>query len=137
MSSEAGYAKRSLADKLGLKAGQRACFLKVPPGYFKKLGPLPPGLEPVENLEGSLDFIQFFTASRTDLVDEFPNLKAALSKTGPLWVSWPKGSSKIPKDLNENLVREIGLDNGLVDVKVIAIDADWSGLKFVYRVKDR
>ena len=137
MSNPVGYSKRTLADKLGLKAGQRACFLNAPPGYLEKLGPLPPGLEMAGNLADPLDLIQFFTTGRTGLADEFPALKAALSRQGALWVSWPKGSSLIPKDLNENHVRETGLANGLVDVKVIAIDEDWSGLKFVYRVKDR
>ena len=133
----AGYSKRSLADKLGLKAGQRGGFFRAPEGYLERLGPLPPGFVVVEAPGDSLDFIQFFTTSRSELAGEFPALKAALSRQGTLWISWPKGSSRIPKDLNENMVRETGLVNGLVDVKVIAIDEDWSGLKFVYRLKDR
>ncbi|MBN9391028.1 MAG: DUF3052 family protein [Chloroflexi bacterium] len=137
MSEVAGYSKRSLADKLGLKAGQKGYFYKAPPGYLENLGQLPPGFEVFETPRLSLDFIQFFTASRTELADEFPALKTSLAKQGTLWISWPKGTSKIPKDLNENIVREVGLATGLVDVKVIAIDADWSGLKFVYRLKDR
>jgi hypothetical protein len=137
MSEVAGYSKRSLSAKLGLTAGQKGCFYQAPPGYLERLGQLPPGFEVVEAPQSSLDFIQFFTASRTELAGEFPALKSALSKQGTLWVCWPKGASKIPKDLNENMVREIGLAHGLVDVKVIAIDVDWSGLKFVYRLKDR
>lgn len=137
MSEKAGYSKRSLAEKLGLRYGQSGCFYKSPAGYLEKLGPLPPGFRVFETIQPSLDFLQFFTASRAELAGEFPVLKAALSGNGALWVCWPKGTSKIPKDLNENIVREIGLINGLVDVKVIAIDEDWSGLKFVYRLRDR
>jgi hypothetical protein len=64
-------------------------------------------------------------------------LKQALATNGMLWVSWPKGSSGVETDLNENVVREVGLKNGLVDLKVCAVDETWSGLKFVYRRKDR
>jgi hypothetical protein len=71
------------------------------------------------------------------LNEQFPRLKEALSPSGMLWVSWPKASSGVPTDLSENVVREIGLANGLVDVKVCAVDEVWSGLKFVYRIKDR
>ena len=68
---------------------------------------------------------------------EFPKLKAALTSDGMLWISWPKKSSKVATDLKEDIIREIGLTNGLVDVKVAAVDEVWSGLKFVYRLKDR
>ena len=71
------------------------------------------------------------------LKSAFPKLKSSLAQDGLLWISWPKGASKIKTDLNENVVREIGLGAGLVDVKVCAVDDVWSGLKFVYRLKDR
>jgi hypothetical protein len=132
-----GYSKRSLAEKLGLKAGQKACLLNPPPGYLEKLGPLPTGLELASDLKGPLDFIQFFTTHYADLEANFPALKTSLSRQGMLWISWPKGPAKLAKDLNENQVRLVGLANGLVDVKVIAVDETWSGLKFVYRLTDR
>jgi hypothetical protein len=71
------------------------------------------------------------------LNEAFPKLKKSLDLAGTLWISWPKGASKVKTDLNENVVREIGLSNGLVDVKVCAVDEVWSGLKFMYRLKDR
>jgi hypothetical protein len=132
-----GYSKRSLVEKLGLKAGQKALLLNPPPGYLEKLGPLPAGLELALDRQGPLDFIQFFTTRYTDLEANFPALKTSLTRQGMLWVSWPKGRIKIAGDLNENQVRSVGLANGLVDVKVIAVDETWSGLKFVYRLTDR
>lgn len=91
----------------------------------------------VKNLNGRLDVIQFFTKESKELRSKFSNLKRALSENGILWISWPKSSSKAKTDLNENIVREIGLGNGLVDVKIAVIDEIWSGLKFVRRLKDR
>jgi len=95
------------------------------------------------------DLIQLFTTSKHDLEQMVPKLKTALKPNGSLWISWPKtarhsgkrgtSASRISSqnNLNENIIREIGLANGLVDVKVIAVDENWSGLKFVYRLKDR
>ena len=88
-------------------------------------------------LEGPLDFIQYFTSSVCELEAAFPDLKKALGERGMIWVSWPKRASGVSTDLNENVVRDIGLDNKLVDVKVCAVDETWSGLKFVRRLKDR
>jgi hypothetical protein len=78
-----------------------------------------------------------FVHTIQELEDQFPSLKKSLRPDGMLWISWPKGSSKIPTDLNENVIRSIGLKNGLVDVKVAAVDDNYSGLKFVFRLKDR
>jgi hypothetical protein len=85
----------------------------------------------------SLDFIHYFTKQRRSLEKDFPRLGRALNWDGALWISWPKGSSGVPTDVNENILREIGLPLGLVDVKVAAIDDVWSGLKFVHRVENR
>ena len=135
----AGYSETPLIKKLGLKPGQRACFMNAPKDFPKTLGALPLGIELIQRLPKmrSLDFIHFFTKERDKLEKSFPQLKAALNWDGILWISWPKGSSKVATDINENIVREIGLDVGLVDVKVAAVDEVWSGLKFVHRVKDR
>ena len=86
---------------------------------------------------GQLDMVHTFETSRTALEGRFPELKKSLAGNGMLWVSWPKRAAKIKTDLDENTIREIGLRNGLVDVKVCAVDETWSGLKFVYRVEDR
>ena len=81
--------------------------------------------------------MNLFTKSRAELDAQFPKLKAALTPMGILWISWPKKAAKTEIDLDDNIVRETGLAIGLVDVKVAAVDAIWSGLKFVYRLKDR
>ncbi len=85
----------------------------------------------------TLDFAMIFTKSRAQLTSEFSRISKLLAPAGMLWVSWPKKSSGVATDLDENLVRGIGLDAGLVDVKVCAVTEVWSGLKFVRRVKDR
>ena len=85
----------------------------------------------------ALDFAMFFTPSKTELAREFKGIAARLAPAGMLWVSWPKKSSGVATDLDENVIREIGLAAGLVDVKVCAVTEVWSGLKFVRRLKDR
>jgi hypothetical protein len=133
----AGYSKRTLIDKLGIKSGHKLILIGAPAGYNQTLGVLPQDVTQAKALRGEFDVIHYFTTSRTDFERKFPALKEHLHKQGMLWISWPKGASKLKTDLNENIIREIGLANGLVDVKVAAIDDDWSGLKFVYRLKDR
>ena len=133
----AGYSKKSLVEKLGIKEGFAISIIGAPENYAGTLGKLPSRITQSNKIKGPLDFIQFFCSKRSRLEDNFPPLKEALSPSGMLWVSWPKGSSGAPTDLTENVVREIGLRNGLVDVKVCAVDETWSGLKFVYRIKDR
>jgi hypothetical protein len=86
---------------------------------------------------GTLDFAMAFTSSRAELINEFGRVAENLTSAGMLWVSWPKKSSGVKTDLDENVVRGIGLSAGLVDVKVCAVTEVWSGLKFVRRVKDR
>jgi hypothetical protein len=133
----AGYSKRSLVEKLGIRPGANLIILNAPEGYDHTLGVLPADVSVAPTLDGSLHFIQLFTRERELLETSFPALKQALAHDGQLWISWPKGSSKVATDLSENIIREIGLQNGLVDVKVMAVDEVWSGLKFVYRLKDR
>jgi hypothetical protein len=132
----AGYSKRSLVDKLGIKAGASTAIINPPSGYEKTLGTLArvnrksPGT-------GPLDFVQFFTREKRELERRFPALARALAPAGMLWISWPKKSSGVPTDLTEDVIRAIGLSRGLVDVKVAAVDDVWSGLKFVRRLQDR
>ena len=133
----AGYSKKSLVEKLGIKEGSKVAILNPPKNYSATLGPLPNNVALASKLPARADFIHFFTRERRDLEGAFANLKRALAPDGMLWISWPKGASKIAADLNENIVREIGLAHGLVDIKVCAVDETWSGLKFVYRLKDR
>lgn len=131
----AGYSKKTLAEKLGIKNTDNAVILNAPSGYTKILN-LPQSTQLLNILTKSA-FIQYFTKSKEELEALFPKLKSNLTQNGILWISWPKGNSKVKTDLNETQVQKIGLINGLVDVKVVAIDEVWSGLKFVYRLKDR
>jgi hypothetical protein len=132
----AGYSGTPLVKKLGIKPGFVMAFVHLPPDYVL-LPDLPEGITIATLALGGLDWVQAFYTERAALETEFPALKAALRKDGTLWISWVKKAAKIPTDLDENMVRHIGLRNGLVDVKVAAIDEQWSGLKFVYRVEDR
>ena len=133
----AGYSKRSLVEKLGIKPSQKIYFGNPPENYNQTLGVLPKDAVLLKSLKGPCGFIQFFTKDKAELESAFPRLKKNLAPDGSLWISWPKGASKIKTDLNENIVRETGLHNGLVDIKVCAVDDVWSGLKFVFRLKDR
>ena len=131
-----------LSKKLDLKPGQRLLLVDAPPDCLTLLGPLPDGLNithaagvPVEG--GPFEDILVFALSQAALRETFPVLMKMLTPAGMLWACWPKKASQVPTDLVDSSVRQIGLDCGLVDVKVCAIDATWSGLKFVYRLKDR
>jgi hypothetical protein len=126
-----------LVAKLGIKDGWAIAILNAPKGYDRILGKLPREVTRKATVAGPLDFIQFFTADRQDLEGRFPALERALAPAGMLWISWPKKVSGVATDLTEDVVRRIGLANGLVDVKVAAVDEVWSGLKFVRRLKDR
>lgn len=134
----AGYSPNPLLRKLGIKAGHRIQVFNEPDNYWDDLGPLPENIEGVdEAAPESLDFIHFFTKSAAELKNEIDSLKSRVKKTGMIWISWPKKASKVPTDVTDMVVRNIGLEAGLVDVKVCAVDEVWSGLKFMYRVKDR
>ena len=126
-----------LYKKLGLKAGLKTFIDNAPDHYEDLLEPLPEGVVLGTELEENLDFVHFFAHERAELEQAFPVIKAHLKPAGSFWVSWPKGSSSLNTDLSGGVVREIGLRFGLVDVKVCAVDKDWSALKFMYRTKDR
>jgi hypothetical protein len=130
-------AATALIKKLGIKPGHRICILEAPAGYAAVLGPLPAGTVRAPALEPDLDVIHFFAMEAAGLGQALPGLKAHLSMDGMLWLSWPKKASALPTDLDRDVVRSMGLAQGLVDVKVCAVDADWSGLKFMYRLADR
>jgi len=132
----AGYSKRSLVDKLGIKDGAKIAILNAPRGYARTLGTLPQ-VSRKSRVAGPLDFVQFFTKERQTLERRFAALARALAPAGMLWISWPKRASGVATDLTEDVIRVIGLAYGLVDVKVAAVDDVWSGLKFVRRLKDR
>lgn len=109
-----------------------------PEAYWDWLSPLPEDIQMVSrSRKESLDFAHLFVKERKVFEKDFLKLKDELKKNGMLWISWPKKSSKVATDLDENIIRDFGLSHGLVDVKVCAVDEIWSGLKFMYRVKDR
>lgn len=133
----AGYSGTPLQKKLGIKAG-KAYIYAEPSTYWDAIAPLPDGF--VHSLKPSkegLDFAHVFVKESSVFEKEFLKVKGYLKKDGILWISWPKRASKVPTDLDENHIRDFGLKNGLVDVKVCAVDEVWSGLKFVFRLKDR
>ena len=136
-SKPAGYSGKPLIDKLGLKEGMNTLILYPPKNYFSLLGDLPDGIRIKKQPRGLFDFIHLFTAEAALLERDFPIVSKTVAPKGMLWISWPKGSSGIATDLDENIVREIGLKTNLVDIKVAAIDEIWSGLKFVHRKEKR
>jgi hypothetical protein len=131
----AGYSGTPLVAKLGIKAGDRAHIVNPPADFPETLGSLPKGVTLASR--GVLDFAMLFVRRRVDLAKRFPGLRDRLAPNGMLWISWPKQSSGALTDLTENVIRAVGLELGLVDVKVCAVDSTWSGLKFVRRLSDR
>jgi hypothetical protein len=133
----AGYSGTPLPRKLGIKPDARVGLIGAPHDFDETLGELPPGVTVVRRARGQLDVLLVFVQKRSELERRLPSLKMALDQAGGLWVAWPKRSSGVATDLGEGMVRELGLAAGLVDNKVCAIDATWSGLRFVYRLADR
>lgn len=110
-------------------------LVSPPPDFGETIGRMPDGLKPVTR--GTLDFAMLFVRTASDLKKGFPRLRDRLESNGKLWVAWPKRASGVETDLSEAVVRSFGLEAGLVDVKICAVDHTWSGLKFVRRLKDR
>ena len=133
----AGYSGTPLTKKLGIKEGFRVTLVGAPARFRDELLDLPPGVDFVTSVSAQLDLILFFVKSQSEMIRNFPRLAAKFKPAGMLWIAWPKRASGVATDLTDNSVREIGLEAGLVDVKVCAINEIWSGLKFVIRVKDR
>jgi len=132
----AGYSKRPLYEKLGIKEGLKIRIIDVPKNYFELLGVLPK-IEILENNSELVDFIHLFSENIEHFENKFFILKEEIKKDGMIWVSWYKKASKIPTDLNEDIIRNTALSLGLVDIKVCAIDEKWSGLKIVWRKENR
>ncbi len=126
-----------MVQKLGIKPGMTMRVLHGPAHYMDLLGKLPADVDVVSSTRGTIDFIHLFAGTQAALRKALPGAVRALAVDGLLWMSWPKKTSPLHKDLSEGEVRQAGLDTGLVDVKICAVDEDWSGLKFVYRLRDR
>src|SRR5579863_3571710 len=132
-----GYSGTPLPKKLGVKDQFRVRFVDAPSEVLSELKEAVAGCKAVRDGKTPLDFAMIFTKSKAELTGEFKQIAQQLAPAGMLWVSWPKKSSGVASNLDENIVREIGLAAGLVDVKVCAVTDIWSGLKFVRRLKDR
>ena len=132
-----GYSGTPLAKKLGIKAGHRVGLIGAPQGFEETLEGLPDAVRFSRRAAGRFDVIVFFTSKAAELGRRFAGLAVKLDPAGGFWIAWPKKSSGVATDLVEGRVRHTGLDAGLVDNKICAIDETWSGLRFVYRLKDR
>jgi hypothetical protein len=132
-----GYSGTPLPKKLGIREGSRVAVVAAPEGFGAVLGALPAGTQLRAHARGRLDVIVFFVTRRAELARRFPSFMRALEDDGGLWVAWPKKTSGVATDLGFDAVQRVGLDAGLVDNKVCAIDGTWSGLRFVRRVADR
>lgn len=132
-----GYSGTPLAAKLGIKDDARVVLLHVPLEVKTELRDALAKCQPSKITKKDLDFIFLFAKSRAGLELELLPAARALAPAGMLWIAWPKKSSGVATNLDENVVRQIGLGAGLVDIKVCAITDVWSGLKFVIPVKDR
>ena len=132
-----GYSGTPLPQKLGIKPGQRVLALNAPAGFAATLGELPDEVEIRSTARGKADVIVSFHDRRAELTRRMPRLRELMEPAAGLWIAWPKRASKLPTDLTEDVVRELALANALVDNKVCAIDATWSGLRLVIRLRDR
>jgi hypothetical protein len=133
----AGYSGTPTAQKLGIKPGMQVVVLGAPGEYTALVDGLPEGFAARTTLRGGADLVHVFVTKATVLERRITELRDAVAPDGALWVSWPKKASKVPTDVTEDVIRRIALANGLVDVKVCAIDAIWSGLKLMIPVAQR
>ncbi len=137
MAAESGYSGTALPKKLGIGTGSRVAVVSCPAGFCERLGALPDDVVLRTEARGRLDVILFFVTRQAELARRFPAFARRLEPTGGLWVAWPKKTSGVATDLSFDAVQRVGLDSGLVDNKVAAIDTTWSGLRFVRRLHDR
>jgi hypothetical protein len=133
----AGYSGTPLPRKLGFKPGMRVHFHAPPPELPALLGELPDGVTELKRPAAPLDLVLLFVTERSELAKRLATLQDRLDPAGMLWVCWPKRASGVPTDVTEDVVREVALPRGLVDTKVAAVDATWSGLRLVIRLELR
>jgi hypothetical protein len=133
----AGYSKTPLAQKLGIKPGMKVAALAAPAGYRKLLAPLPEKVFFTEKASAGSGFVHLFVSERRILEKELRRLRALLDDAGVLWISWPKKSSGVTTDITEDVIRDVCLPLGFVDIKVCAVDETWSGLKLMIRRENR
>jgi hypothetical protein len=131
-----GYSGTPLPRKLGIREGSTYAVVGDPGHLDDLLTPLPSGARRVERAHGA-DVVLAFTTERSDLEQKVEDLGAAIFPDRMLWIAWPKRASKVPTDITEDVVRDVALPVGLVDTKVAAVDATWSGLRLVWRRERR
>lgn len=133
----AGYSGTPLAKKLGIKEGIRVRLINQPDNYFNLFTDMPENVKVLNDKKSCKDLVHYFTKKASDLRKDIVHLRNEVFPDGAIWISWPKKAAKIETDVTEDVIRNIALANGLVDVKVCAVDEVWSGLKLVVPVKDR
>ncbi|MEM7130161.1 MAG: DUF3052 domain-containing protein [Chloroflexota bacterium] len=133
----AGYSGTPLVKKLGIKDNFRTYVKNAPDDYAQMVSPLPDRVKILTRLSNDLDMVHFFTKSQNELRSHLPKIVGRIKPSGMIWISWPKKASKVPTDIAEDIIRDIVLPMGLVDVKVCAVDEIWSGLKVVIRKENR
>ena len=129
----AGYSGTPLARKLGIAADTRLLARRAPAEYLDWLAPLPPGVVHESRLGEQTDVLHLFVDRKVVLATELTQARQRLRPDAAVWVSWPKKSSKVPTDITEDVIREVALPLGFVDIKVCAVSTVWSGLKLVVR----
>ena len=129
----AGYSGKPLTNKLGIKASSRICVEGAPDYYLDLLQPVPEGVVFEDAVTDRTDLVHFFSVSREELDQKLRQYRSRIKPTAMIWVSWPKKASKAATNITEDVIREVALPLGFVDVKVCAVDQTWSGLKLVIR----
>jgi hypothetical protein len=133
----AGYSGTPLAQKLGIKEGQKVATIGAPAGYRRLLSPLPEKVSFTTEIKAGAAFVHLFVSDRKTMERALNRLRKLIADSGVLWVSWPKKSSGVKTDVTEDVIREVALPLGFVDIKVCAVDETWSGLKLMIRRENR
>ena len=129
----AGYSGTPLAKKLGIGTGHRVWLVNAPANYETLVSPLPDGVTFVSKASNTTDIAHVFTTKRREMEKTLRAARGTLMPDAAIWVSWPKKASKVATDITEDVIREVALPMGFVDIKVCAVDETWSGLKLVVR----
>ena len=133
----AGYSGKQTWEKLGIKEGQAVVVIDAPSDYAKLIGGMPAGAKASTRIVGAPELVHVFATEKKVLARHLKSLLKAIDQDGTIWVSWPKKAAKVETDITEDVVREVALPLGLVDIKVCAVNETWSGLKLVIRKANR
>lgn len=133
----AGYSGTPLPQKLGIKSGTTVVAIHAPANYRKLLGRVPSDVTFMNRIGADSNFVHLFTKSRSELAKQLKELRRKIAQDGVVWISWPKKSSGVATDITEDVIRDVALPIGFVDIKVCAVDEIWSGLKLMIRRENR